>query len=89
MEGLAFCYSRCYNDGACPRRKGDDVMTILDMIVPGRAKANLRRDIEELNEIALRESQRLSLPPKRAVLWEALCNGASDLVVHDELFVGR
>ena len=56
-------------------------MAFLDMLIPGRGKAELRSEINALTQLALSESQRQGLPPKRAMLWEACCNQASDLVV--------
>lgn len=56
-------------------------MGLLDMLMPGSGKAGLRADIDELNRLALAEADRQGLPPKRAVLWEACCNQASDIVV--------
>ena len=56
-------------------------MPILDRIVPGPSKAKLRKAIEQLDQTARSESERQGLPPERAVLWEGLCDGASETIV--------
>ena len=56
-------------------------MAFLDWMMPGKAKkAELRKEIEGLAEAARRESGRQGLPSERAVLWENLCDEASDIV---------
>ncbi len=56
-------------------------MGILDWLTPGGGKkADLSASISELAESARLESQRQNMPPRRALVWEALCGGASDIL---------
>jgi len=70
-----------------PQNVGEDEMAILDALVPGRAKANTRQAIAELNDLARKEAERQSLSPATAMLWNFICDGASDLML--QLFVAN
>jgi hypothetical protein len=58
----------------------EDVMAILEHIVPGMMKSKLSRSIAELAEAARQESVRQELSPEMAALWEALCGGAHQIL---------
>jgi len=58
----------------------EEAMVIVDRVVPGRLKTNLRRAILGLNQAARLEVSRQALPPRTATLWEAMCDGASDIL---------
>lgn len=60
-------------------------MPIFDALMPGRARSNTRDAIRDLNALAHEETERQSLPPARAMLWKAICDGASFLML--QLFV--
>ena len=62
-------------------------MPILDALVPGRAKANTRKAIGDLNALAHEEAERQSLSPATALLWTSICDGASYMML--QLFVAN
>lgn len=62
-------------------------MPIFDALISRRAKASLQREIDELNQAALRHAQRLNMPPDRSALWEACCNEASSVIA--QLFISN
>lgn len=70
-----------------PQNIGEGEIAILDALVPGRAKANTRKAIAELNDVARKEAERQSLSPATAMLWNSICDGASDLML--QLFVAN
>ena len=62
-------------------------MPILDALMPGKAKANTRNAIAELNVLAHKEPERQSLSPALAILWDSICDAASFLMF--QLFVAN
>ena len=56
-------------------------MGFLDWLLPGGGmKAELSVSIGELTDAARRESERQGMPPRRALIWDALCGEASGLL---------
>ncbi|MDA0769954.1 MAG: hypothetical protein BZY79_01980 [SAR202 cluster bacterium Casp-Chloro-G4] len=55
-------------------------MSILDIFIPGRVKANLSSNLADLKGVAISHSQRDDLTDQRKALWDACCDGAADLV---------
>lgn len=57
-----------------------NVMALLELIIPGLGKRNMRRGIHNLYVLARAESLRQELPRNRDILWEALTGSASGLL---------
>ena len=62
-------------------------MAILDIFIPGRAKANLSTNLAVVKGLAVSQGGKSGLLDERMALWEACCDGAADLVT--QLFIGN
>ena len=60
-------------------------MAILERIIPGLLKRNLRSAIHNLAELGRYDSHRQKLPARRAVLWETLSGAAAGIM--QQLFI--
>ena len=55
-------------------------MSLLDRLMPGKLKSDLKLSIEEVGTLARLEIERQELSPNTSILWQPLCDATEDIL---------